>query len=221
MLAVLLTLLLDAGSADWKPIQKVTHPVYPLTAELPEGWTAEAQHAPIYPADTWMLQPASGGGRGPFVHVIVGWLPRGGRQSAFFPGGRLGSGRPGTLVVAGRQVPCLVEADSRLADFDVGSLALSVRALARTEHDRDLIDQVLAHMTIDESVQPPRETAEKRRALDLAADYARRRKLAGVNIVYTGPGPLPGTYRLTIFYNRGLLAVVVDPRAGTVKEEPL
>ena len=102
----------------------------------------------------WSLHPASA--NAPAVTLILGWLPRGGRHSALFPGERADDARPETRVIGGAPRAGIVEQAGRsfLVDFDLGALAVSVRAYT-LDDARPIVDAIVASLAFDPSVRPP------------------------------------------------------------------
>lgn len=196
--------------------QVVTHPVYRVHAELPEGWVADAASAPIYPADSWMLHPADS--NTPVVALVLGWLPRGGRQSAFFPGGREEGGRAETRTIGGASREGLRESNSFLVDFDVGELAVSVRTYATDDASRATVDAIVSHLAFDPAARAPDHPTPARRALELARGWARSHGYPTDNIVLVGK---PGPFAFTVFHGNGLVPLEVDPDTSTVTQKPL
>jgi hypothetical protein len=74
-------------------------PTYGIVAHVPEGWSAEAKHNDIIPADAWALHPKDHVDQG--IWLLLDWMTRGGRQSASFPGGKEVDARPTKMIVAG------------------------------------------------------------------------------------------------------------------------
>ncbi len=202
------------STAGWRT---VAHPTYGIRASLPEGWAAEASHSDVIPADVWALRPA--GKPLPAVVLLLGWLPRGGRQSAFFPGGRVEDAHPASIGIAGAARAGMLESSDRhfMADFDAGELAVSVNASVERSSDWPVVRAILAHLALDAVAPPP---SEPRRALDLARGYAAREKLPSAGIVYVGPGPRAETHRFTLLHDRGPIPLLVDVAAGRVEPEP-
>jgi hypothetical protein len=196
----------------------VEHPLYRVRADLPAGWVADAAHAEIYPADSWMLHPAAG--TDPSVSLILGWLPRGGRQSAFFPGGREADAHAETRTIGGAPREGLREGSSFLVDFDVGELAVSIRAHATADAGRATADAIVAHLAFDPAARPPDHPRPARRALELARAWAVRNGQPSDHIVSTGASP-DGIYSFTLFHARGLVPLRVDVARETVTQVPL
>ena len=199
----------------------VEHPVYRVRAMLPAGWVADAAHADIYPADTWTLHPA--GARTPMVALVLGWLPRGGRQSAFFPGERDDDAHHETRMIGGAARDGLVENGGRSfkMDFDIGELAVSISTWADDATARATIDEIVAHLAFDAAAHPASGPSPARRALELARGWAKQHGHSPDGLVYVGD--LPGTrlQAFTLFHGRGLIALRVDLTTGTVVEAPL
>jgi hypothetical protein len=223
-LAVVVAIVACGGRASPPEValtgETAVHPTYGVRAKLPAGWIAEAAHAPIYPADTWTLRapgvpPAS---FDPSVTLILGWLPRGGRQSAFFPGEREDGARRETRVIGGAPREGLVESRSFLADFDVGDVAVSIRTYASDDAKRAIAHAVVAQLAFDPVHAPP--TAQ-REALELARAWAAAHDHPTANIVYVGQPPGTKLHAFTLFHDHGLVPLRVDLAAKTVTEAPL
>ena len=198
----------------------VSHPVYRVTADLPPGWVADATHSALYPADTWTLHapgapPAS---FDPSVTLILGWLPRGGRQSAFFPGEREEGGRRETRTIGGAPRDGLAESRTFLVDFDVGDLAVSIRTYGTDDAKRAIADAVVAQLAFDPVRAPP---SEQRAALELARAWATQHGHATSSIVYVGHAAGTKLHAFTLFHEHGLVPLRVDVAARTVTEAPL
>lgn len=198
------------------------HPVYRVRAELPAGWVAEATHAPIYPADLWSLHPAGPIGA-PSVTLILGWLPRGGRQSAFFPGDRDDDAHPATLTIGGVARTGTSErgGHSFKLDFEVGELAVSISTLVSDDAQRATVEAVLARLAFDAAARPPGPPTPARRALDLARRWAGEHGYPADGLAYVGLAAGTPLHAFTLFHPRGLVALRVDVAAGTVAQAPL
>nr|HEX4314767.1 hypothetical protein [Kofleriaceae bacterium] len=200
------------------PTNLVTHPVYGVRAELPADWIAEQAHSDLYPADTWWLHPATA--NTPAVTLILGWLPRGGRHSASFPGGLTEDARADTRTIGGVARAGTAEKGDRSfkVDFDAGELAVSIRGYALDDATRVTVDAVMAQLAFDDDARPADFPSPARRALDLARAWARERGLPTERIVTTG-APAGASYvALTVFHPRGLHALRVDPASGAITE---
>lgn len=211
----LLAIAACSGAAPVDLPISLQHPIYPVHLRLPAGWTAEATHADIYPADVWALH-----GPGGHVTLILGWLPRGGRQSAFFPGGRAEDAHPATRQIAGELRECLVEGGGRrlLADFDVSELAVSVATFA--DSDTRAIDAIIGSIAIDAAAKPVTPTPA-RKALELAREWARKNGFPTDHIVYVGQPPTDPRFAFTVFHDAGLVPLRVDLATSTVTRMPL
>jgi hypothetical protein len=195
----------------------IQHPSYPVHVRLPAGWTAEATRADIYPADVWALH-----GPGGHVTLILGWLPRGGRQSAMFPGGRLEDTQPAIRRIAGEMREGIVEGGGRyfLIDFDVGELAVSVKTAATSDAAVRAIDAILDSIAIDPAAKPVT-PSPARQAFELAREWARNNGLPTDHIVYVGQPPNDSRHAFTVFHDSGLVPLRVDLTTSTVTRMPL
>jgi hypothetical protein len=191
----------------------IQHPIYPVHVRLPAGWTAEATRADIYPADVWALHGAGG-----HVTLILGWLPRGGRQSAFFPGGRGEDAHPAIRQIAGEMREGIAEGRRFLADFDVGELAVSVATMP-TDGTRE-IDAIVDSIAIDAAAKPVT-PSPARQALELAREWARKNGFPTDHIVYVGQPPSDSRHAFTVFHDGGLVPLRIDLATSTVTRMPL
>ena len=201
--------------------QTVEHPLYRVRAMLPAGWVADAARAPIYPADTWSLHPT--GALEPRGTLILGWLPRGGRQSAMFPGERDSDAHHEARTIGGVSRDGLVESAGRSfkVDFDVGELAVSIATWASDDAQRATVDAIVAHLAFDPAARAPDHPSPARRALELARAWAKQHGHPPDGLVYVGQPPGSPLYAFTLFHAKGLVALRVDLAAGTVVEAPL
>ena len=200
--------------------QSLTHPVYRVRAALPAGWVADATAAPIYPADEWTLHPAATDGA-PAVTLILGWLPRGGRHSAMFPGGRLDDAHATTRRIGGVEREGTGEGNDRYfkIDFDVGELAVSIATAAATDGDRPVIDAILDQLAFDAAARPPGFPSPARHALELARGWATANGFPTAGIVFVGQPPGTTAFAFTVFHAGGLVPLRVD--GVTVTRMPL
>jgi len=198
----------------------IEHASYPIRARVPVGWTAEASHAAIYPADVWLLHPRDRSDTG--IQIILGWLPRGGRQSAYFPGGTVPDAHPVSRRIGGISRDGTGENADRhfRIDFDVGELAVSIHAFATTDEQARVIDAILDAVTIDSDPRPAT-LSPARRAFELAREWAKRNGFPTDHIVYVGPLANDSRYGFTVFHDRGLVPLGVDLASATVTRMPL
>jgi hypothetical protein len=188
----------------------VEHPLYRVRATVPDDWVAEAGYAEVYPADTWLLHPDDG--NEPQVRMILGWLPRGGRQSAFFPGDR-DDGHTEQRTIGGAPRTCWIENSVRqlLVDFDVNELAVSIATFAEGADDTATVDAIVERLTFDPDARAPDHPTPARRALELARAWARDHGQPADRLVYTGrPRGMTQAFAFTLFHARGLVALYVD-----------
>jgi hypothetical protein len=193
---------------------KVESSLYPIVAWIPSDWEATETKNTIIPCDSWVFTPRGGMEDGRVARVIVelGWRPRPGRMSAFFPGGRAVDAKEATFLIAGRRVQGIKEDNERLwlADFEVGELALSVSTIRQSPAQERVMQEILKRLEIDPDAKPEGWPDEKRIALDLAWDYAKKHKIKSPRVVWAAQGALPHTHHLTIFYEGGLKSLLID-----------
>ncbi len=195
-------------------------PGYGISAAVPDAWVAEAKHNEAIPAEAWRIHPKGHEDEG--VWLLVDWLPRRGRHSAYYPGGAGTDTKGSRVVVAG--VPRdgnTSEAAFFRADFDVGEVALSVTVVAHDDDTRTTARQILARMRFDPSARPPDFPSPARRGLDLARGWATAHGHPTDGIVYTGPLPDTAQQGFTVFFDNGLQTLRVDPTTGKVEARPL
>jgi len=200
---------------DWSLVSETR---YPITARIPKNWRTEAGRNEIIPVDSWTLSGTASDER---VVVNVAWLPRLGRHSSGFPGGRIGTERHESMLVAGKQRDVIVVEETSVirTDFDTNDLAVSVIGHSKTDRSLRTVRKVMESISVDESVKPPPKAASGLRALELTRAFARSKGLADTSIVTTGPGKEPNTFHMTIFHSHGLLGVLADVSSGSVTEE--
>jgi hypothetical protein len=182
---------------------------------VPDGWSADATRNTIIPADGWALHPKDHVDHG--VWLLLGWLPRGGRQSASFPGGREVDARPTRMIVAG--APRDGETSGAVffrGDFDVGEVAVSVTAVAHDATAKASVQAVLEHLHFDPSARPSGFPSPARRGLDLARGWAAAHGRPTDGIVLTGPVPGTALFGYTVFFDKGLQPLQIDPARGKV-----
>lgn len=134
---------------------QVQHSIYPIKISIPLGWKAVESRDTIIPCDTWEIGPK--GAEQHAVTLLLGWLPRSGMLSAFFPGGRDPAGYKKIFLISGHRVtgliePSFVEGGLILIDADIGKLALSIRA-GSSEETRKMLSSIKVH----EAAQPMKE----------------------------------------------------------------
>jgi hypothetical protein len=214
-LLMLLTSCRTPVDASGWPLVSETR--YPITARIPKNWRAEASRNEIIPVDSWILSGIASDER---VIVSIEWLPRSGRHSSGFPGGRVGTERHESMVVAGKQRDVIVVEEENLVrtDFDTNALAVSVIGHSKTDRALSIVRKVMESILVDESVNPPPSAVPGLLALELTRAFARSKGLPDTGIVTTRPGNEPNTFNMTIFHSHGLVGVLADVSAGRVTE---
>lgn len=223
-----------------REFKTVRHPVYPISIRIPRRWQDNVGRDNIIPVDTWSFSwpeyfaTLNKGAAAynesekikelPTIYFLVSWLPRVGRHSAGFPGGRLEDEHGSKLLVGKKDLAGILEnKDTQfLADWDEYGLALSLKVRVPNKGDWPLIKEVLRSFSVDESQAAPK-TIEQA-GLEQVEQFAREKKINDFNVVYTPSGSDTGPLLYTIFLRgigssstAGLVTVEIDRNSHALR----
>jgi len=162
----------------------------------------------------------------PSITLLIGWKPRLGRQSAYFPGERSETEKAASWEIAGKAEQGLLDSGKSFkCDLDRGPLVLSVKAYSPKETDVKLLRLILTTLHIDESATLPKEAEARLKADRLANKFVKEKGYRDFQIVMIPEPSKDGVYIFTVFHNGskdnskpGLIQLKVIPDKEKVEE---